>query len=259
MKKRIVFVVLIMILSMVSAVNGKEPAESTDHIISIETGEEKITVEETFNLEGENNEMFDTITFWIQNGATDLTVKCDETTLTQVNQNNNVYTFSISDPDITNDSSLIITVSYDLPKDTASFQKELLVNNTASLSIKKDNEELFSANNMNKNSYFDLELYEITETPLSWYIIVFIVVLIILLFVTAFYSLKKQKSVKKRDTSVSGSKEFLSTKKTLLMSLLKDIEKQHRSGKISDDTYHKLKEQYKQEAVDAMKKLEDIK
>jgi hypothetical protein len=57
---------------------------------------------------------------------------------------------------------------------------------------------------------------------------------------------------------VGESEELLSTKKSLLMTILKDIEKQHRAKQISDDTYHKLKEQYKQEAVNAMKKLEDI-
>jgi len=55
------------------------------------------------------------------------------------------------------------------------------------------------------------------------------------------------------------SEELLNTKKMLLMSFLKDIEKQHRSKQISDDTYHKLKERYKQEAVEAMKQLEDLK
>ena len=43
------------------------------------------------------------------------------------------------------------------------------------------------------------------------------------------------------------------------MNILKEIEKQHRSKHISDDTYHKLKEQYKNEAVEAMKKLDDMK
>ena len=41
------------------------------------------------------------------------------------------------------------------------------------------------------------------------------------------------------------------------MSILKDIEKQHRSKQISDDTHHKLKEYYKQQAVEIMRKLED--
>ena len=72
------------------------------------------------------------------------------------------------------------------------------------------------------------------------------------------YTLKKQKSVKIKEIA-SGSEELLNTKKTLLMSLLKEIEKQHRANQISDDTYHKLKERYKQEAVEAMKHLEDMK
>jgi hypothetical protein len=42
------------------------------------------------------------------------------------------------------------------------------------------------------------------------------------------------------------------------MSLLKDLEKQHRAKKIHDDTYHKLKDHYKQQTVETMKKIEDI-
>ena len=57
---------------------------------------------------------------------------------------------------------------------------------------------------------------------------------------------------------VNESEELLQAKKTLLMTSLKDIEKQHRGKKISDDTYHKLKNYYKQQAVDAMKKLDEF-
>ena len=69
--------------------------------------------------------------------------------------------------------------------------------------------------------------------------------------------LRKQRSKAKR--SIVESEETLTTKKTLLLSLLKDLEKQHRSKTVSDDTYNKLKEEYKQQAVDAMKKLENLK
>ena len=69
---------------------------------------------------------------------------------------------------------------------------------------------------------------------------------------------KKQQSPKTKETA-AASEELLTTKKELLMSLLKDIEKKHRAKGISDDTYHKLKERYKQEAVEAMKQLEDMK
>jgi len=86
----------------------------------------------------------------------------------------------------------------------------------------------------------------------------FVILLIILLGITGLYSIKKPKAGKIKDTS-AGSEELLSTKKMLLMDLLKDIEKQHRAKKISDDTYHKLKDQYKQEAVETMQKLEKTK
>jgi hypothetical protein len=69
---------------------------------------------------------------------------------------------------------------------------------------------------------------------------------------------KKQATTKKKQT-VGDSEELLSIKKTLLMEILKEIEKQHRSNKISDDTYNKLKDEYKQDAVQTMKKLEDLK
>ena len=43
------------------------------------------------------------------------------------------------------------------------------------------------------------------------------------------------------------------------MSLLKDLEKQYRAKSISDDTYSKLKDEYKQQALEVMRKLEDLK
>jgi hypothetical protein len=185
-------------------------------------------------------------------------MKSTGTELTIINQNNNVYYYNISSANVTKDTQITVTLTYKLPEKTEDFQKRLLFNNTAQLSVKWNDEEIYSAKDLRTNSYFDLTLYEVAESPLTWYIIGFIVLLIILLGVTTVYSFKKQKSTKKKDMA-SGSEEFLSTKKTLLMELLKDLEKQHRAKKISDDTYNKIKEQYKQEAVDTMKKLENFK
>jgi hypothetical protein len=58
---------------------------------------------------------------------------------------------------------------------------------------------------------------------------------------------------------VVESEDTLTTKKTLLLSLLKDLEKQYRGKAISDETYNKIKDEYKQQAVDTMKKLDDLK
>ena len=84
-----------------------------------------------------------------------------------------------------------------------------------------------------------------------------IVVLLLLVIIIGAASFRTKKPVKSKRIVV-GSEEMLNTKKILLMQLLKELEKKHRAKQISDDTYHKLKEQYKSETVDAMKKLEDM-
>ena len=40
--------------------------------------------------------------------------------------------------------------------------------------------------------------------------------------------------------------------------MLKDIEKQHRGKQVSDETYSKLKSEFKQQAVAVMQKLESF-
>jgi len=257
MKKIITLIITtILLLTILPATTAKQEVESTKYSIEINTENGKITVKESIYLKVETD---DTVRFWIQNGATDINIKSGEIKLTKIDQNNNnIHIYTISSPNVTMDSQITVTLSYNLPGQTESFQKKMLLNNTKAISVKLDGEELYTATNLRNNSYFDLKLYDVAQTPLTWYIISFIVLLIILLGVIAIYSFKKQKPMKKGDTSI-GSEEFLNTKKTLLMSLLKDIEKQHRSKKISDDTYHKLKEQYKQEAVNTMKRLEDTK
>ena len=255
MKKTITVLISILVLFPIfQATAVSQEIDSSSYLIEIEGVNGKITVKESISLTGETNE---TVSFWIQNGATDYSIESTGIELTKIDQNNNVYSYNISSPNVTMDMQITVTLNYNLPEQTEGFQKKLLFNNTAQISVKWNDKEIYSAKNLGNNSYFDLTLYDIAETPLTWYIIGFIVLLIILLGVTTLYSFKKQKLTKKRDTS-GGSEELLNTKKTLLMELLKDIEKQHRSKKISDNTYHKLKEQYKQEAVDTMKKLEDF-
>jgi hypothetical protein len=69
--------------------------------------------------------------------------------------------------------------------------------------------------------------------------------------------MRKQRT---RETQkIIESEEILSNKKTLLLSLLKDLEKKYRAKELSEDTYNKLKDDFKQQAVNVMKKLDDIK
>jgi hypothetical protein len=89
------------------------------------------------------------------------------------------------------------------------------------------------------------------------YIIVLLVIIIIIILIVSRRTSKTAVPSKKTELK-TASEELLSTKKALLMEVLKDIEKKHRSKQISDDTYHKLKDKYKQEAVQAMKQLDDV-
>ena len=93
------------------------------------------------------------------------------------------------------------------------------------------------------------------ESLYIYYIL--IAILLIVIIVIFIYNLRLRKKPKTKEI-ISTTEEVLTTKKSLLMSLLKDLEKQYRAKDISDDTYHKIKEQYKQEAVETMRKLDDI-
>jgi len=250
-------IALIMLLLIIQTTAVSQEVESSTYSIVINEENGKITVTESISLIGETN---DTVRFWIQNGATGYGYTIEGSDLEQIvpEYKDNTYFYKISSPNITKDNKITVTLNYNLPQKTEDFQKKLLFNNTERISVKWNDKEIYTATNLRNNSYFDLSLYEVAESPLTWYIIGFIVLLIILLGVTTVYSFKKQKLTKKKDMA-SGSEEFLSTKKALLMELLKDLEKQYRAKKITDDTYHKIKEQYKQEAVETMKKLENFK
>jgi len=255
MKKTLTLLIALIVLTIIIPTSSSsERIESSKHTIEINTEDSEIKVTETIIITAETGQ---TVKFWIQNGAEEYAINSGEIELTKEPQEGNIYTYIISSTNVTRESPITIVLSYNLQEKTESFQKKLLFNNSE-LIITLDGKEIYKARNLKNNSSFDLTLYEITESPLTWYIIGFVILLIILLGVTGLYSIKKQKPGKKKDTSM-GSEELLSTKKGLLMSVLKDIEKQHRAKKISDDTYHKLKDEYKQDAVNTMKKLEGLK
>ena len=181
--------------------------------------------------------------------------------------NANTYLINISSLLPYDGEILVIEISYELNKDINEFEKTL-INDISSLKIIFDGKELYTGSSLTSGNTLNIALQKappaqtITETetietvPIWSYIV--IIVLIILLLVSFMRPSKKQKSPIIKETA-AASEELLTTKKVLLMSLLKDIEKKHRSKDISDDTYHKLKERYKQEAVEAMKQLEDMK
>lgn len=235
---------------------GEEP-NAEAHNIVINTGDNALTVTEAITINGKSNQTYDIIKFWVQSEAQNIVIFFKTQKISSPPIGNNTYACDISSFNIKMDSEIQVDISYTLGKDIKNFKKTI-IRNTSTLTVEFDKNSIFSEDNLKAGTYFSLQLYKPTETPISWYIIVSIILLVILLAVTTAYSFRKQRLSKIKEIA-GESEELLSTKKMLLMSILKDIEKQHRAKQISDDTYNKLKEQYKQQAVDTMKKLEEVK
>jgi len=254
MIKRIV--TLIIAIAMITSgfillVQGKELD------VNIISEGSSISVVETHKIDVPES---DTIAFWIQSGHSNVVITINNSVITP-STSNNIYYINISEFKITSES--IIEVRYNLEKNSDEFEK-ILKYNTNSFTISFDGNELYSGNNLAAESYLNLALQKqipgqtITVENIPIWIYIIIIVLVILLIVLLIGSARKQKSTAKKE-NIGGSEELLATKKALLMETLKEIEKRHRSKQISDDTYHKLKDEFKQDAVEAMKKLEDLK
>jgi hypothetical protein len=242
------------------AFSANSGVTSKQHAIDISFSETGLDVEETLLINNSGTEAAITLRFWIQQGISNLVVHAVESGVTldflMINSNVRECNLSTYSLEIPPSSSMTLKFTYTLPTNTENFEKSILYP-TDSISVTFNDEALYKATDMQKDSSITLRLYRPTEAPLGLTYIAIIILLVIILIVSTLLLLRKQRGKVKK--SISDSREVLSTKKTLLLSLLKDIEKQHRAKQLSDDTYNKLKDEYKKQAVDVMKKLEDLK
>ncbi len=230
-----------------------------DHVINIESYDDHLKVEESITLIGSGSNNYSEMSFWMMDDSSDIEIFVNNNKIDEPKVNKNIYTVNISNLNINMNTSLSIVLTYNLEtsvRDTG-FEKTL-VRDTNKITVKYDNTKLYSADDITEGNKFTLKLVKYEEETLSVLSIVAVFLLILLLIVFTAYFFKKQRMNKEKQVS-SNSEEYLTTKKSLLMQLLKDIEKRHRTKKISDDTYHKLKDHYKSEAVETMKKMEEIK
>lgn len=243
---------------LISGVASADNIETENHKILITKTGDAISIKETVTIKGNSQGYYDLIYFSVNSDAEDINVLIQNSEVTYVIvENEDKYLCNISSFGIPQLNSIQMSISYNIPSTVKIFEKTL-VRNSTNVSVTFNDNTIYSGSNLNEGNVFRLLLYEPTEAPISWYIIVSILLLVILLAVTTIYSFRKQKTTKIKESSYE-SEELLQTNKTLLMSLLKDLEKQHRGKKISDETHSKLKEYYKQQAVETMRKLDDIK
>jgi len=255
-KASILILYIVALLLLLSSTMCVQSTDTETHTITISTEGNSLSVSESLTIKGSSGDTYNNITFWINRDSKNVNILINNNEPDAITIIGNEYLCNVSELSIPMNTTMDVTITYNLGNDIEEFSKSI-IRTTTSLSVTFGSNTLYVAENLEEGSSFALKLYKPSEAPLSLYIIIFIVLLIVLLVVTTLYAFKKQKTTTIKSTT-GQSEELLGTKKALLMSLLKDIEKQHRSNQISDDTYHKLKEEYKQQAVDAMKKLENV-
>lgn len=261
--KRIASLVFISILTlsialpMVSAYDLGVTVEQ--QIITISISDSGLAVEENIKVTTAAVNAT-SLRFWIQQDATDVEILAVEsgTYLSSIVIGSNIQECNLSKHNlsINPEDTLDIRLTYTLPTDTKHFIKTILYD-TASLSITYEEDELYRGEHNTKSNSVRILLHRPTDTLVNIVYIITIFLLVVILIASTLLLMRKQRTKAKK--SIVESEETLTTKKALLLSLLKDVEKKHRSKDISDETYNKLKEEYKQQAVDVMKKLEDIK
>jgi len=258
MRKILLCLLLVCALTIIlpKTLASEEGMITLDHIITISTKENYLSVTEELAIQGDSNESYNILSSWIQTGAYDINLIVNSNKPDSRKEDSNKFLFNISSLGLLKEDKIEVSLSYKLEKDI-DFTKTVL-RDTDSISVTFDGNKIFSGTDLQNDANFKLQLYKPPEPTLDWYITVLIILLLVIVIFLTLYTFKKQKSQKIKEP-IGSSEEFLSTKKALLMELLKDIEKKYRSKQISDETYNKLKEKYKHEAVEAMKQLEDLK
>ncbi len=247
-------IVLLMSLGMVS-VSANWGVE-TSHNINISSMDEKFSISETSTvlLESELNQL-SFYEVWIPSDASDVKVKIENHILQSELQESNIYRCNLT---AFNNSSLTlinVDVSYFLPITTNEFITTL-IRNVTQVNIRFDDEVIGTFTSLRNGSKLALPFHITEEESLfNVYYIIFFILLVIVIITSILYVIKKKKTVQHRVRSLE-SEDVLKTEYDLLKDMLKQIEKYHRSEKISDETYHKLKEHYKQQAIETMVELE---
>lgn len=265
--KRIASLVFISILTLsivFPVVHAYDAGITTEQqAITISISDSGLDVEENIKVNNAAYVNMTSVKFWIQQDAFDVEILAVESgnSLSSIVIGSNIRECNLSQYNlsIAPEDTLDIRLTYTLPTDTKHFVKTILYD-TASLSITYGDDELYRGEHLvynTESNSMQVLLHIPTEAPVNIVYIVIIFLLVVFLVASTLLLMRKQR--KKAKKAIVESEEVLATKKALLLSFLKGVEKKHRAKDISDETYNKLKEEYKQQAVNVMKKLEDIK
>jgi hypothetical protein len=267
MKKIASIIILTLLTSLVlyPSVNATDTGVVVDQeLVAISLTNTGLQVEKTVKVTNKGTENITSLRFWIQQDIQDA-VKITELQsgadlVPLITGNIRTCNLSAANLSMISDASMTLQLTYHLPSSAQNYIQTLLYNTTF-FSVTYENRDLFQGEHIlygsDANNAIQILLYKPTEAPLNITMIIIVFLIVIIVLAMLLLLLKKQRSKTKK--AVSESEETLAAKKSLLLSLLKDLEKQYRAKSISDETYTKIKDEYKQQAVDVMKKLDDLK
>lgn len=261
--KIVVISLLLTIAILPVAQASQNEIEKELHTVNLTLSNSGVEVTENIQLSAVTSEV-STFQFWIQQDATNVELFSVDPAipLTFINKDSSTRECNLSQFNLTLNpgQTLNIRLTYTLPTQTREFLKKIFYP-TNLLTITYQTNELFrgeyKGQTIDHPSSLRILLHQPTEAPVNIMYIILIFILVVILIASTLLLMRKQRRTVKR--SVTESEEVLQSKKSLLLSILKDVEKKHRAKEISDSTYTKLKEEYKQQAVDVMKKLENTK
>ncbi len=266
MKKVILCTVMLLVLGMLfaSVTHAQTDVAANliieNHSIEIITTNEAFQVVEEITLENTANTSYnDSLNIWVQHNFENLKIYPKDTKTKSIayDQLNNIYQYNLSafNLSIASNTSFVLVIEYKLPKNVSSIQEKQLYN-TKRLILEQDDIVIYESINVTTNSFVTITLAAYQEPPVSSIIYLVYIAIIAVIVGAAFFTSKHLKVKKIEKRSETETTELLATQKKLLLNFLKELEKEHRSQKISDHTYNKLKEEYKHQAVAVMKMLD---
>jgi hypothetical protein len=269
MNKRSVILLMVILLGVVllPAVHASDTGVIVDQqLVTITLTDNGLLVSEDIKVTNNALENTTLLRFWIQQNAQDITITAGTSATNLIPYtltSGYIRTCNLSAANLTipPSTSLLIHLTYGLSSSAQNFEQTLLYD-TMLCTVSYNSQTLFQGEHLvaqpDATNSLQIRLFKPTEAPLSMTVIIIIFVVVVAVLGILLFILQRQRSKTKKGT-LGDSEETLSTKKTLLLSLLKDLEKQYRAKSISNETYTKLKDEYKQQAVDAMKRLDDMK
>jgi hypothetical protein len=244
-------------------IRADQSIEIENYFINITTNKDVFIVNEEISFKAINETFSNkTLLLWIQDGTQNLkTYIFNKTTSVNLNEyaSENVYYINLSVYNVSQ-SNIKVFVNYILPY-TNNFISKKMLYLTNNQSIILNNKLLYASKNVVANSLIKIVLpIEKEEFSLLSYLIYIVIVALIgcTLLLLVNYLKGKRYGRGKRGEAIE-TPEILEMKKKLLLGSLKELEKEYRSKNISDHTYNRLREEYKSQAVDVMKKLEETK